>query len=490
MSLTVKAAEIAQEMKVYPLFQTVDEKLLHYAASLMTPIEYSAGDVIIDVGQMNDKLYFIRSGIVEVLIGGEKVAEFRQAGEVMGEMSDLTGKATTAKIRAQSAVRCFQISARDFIGKDAEKKHQLELLLHRFYVSVLTERIAKINEKAKLYEQTARELALKTRELEVVTAAQINFLRSETSQGRKKVLLLEPNKKQQNIIKTAVGGAGVDIFMASSLDEGKQHFSENKPDLICCDSSFADFLFWTQQQNYLGESILLESGQIDFNRLSTLPFVQNVVSRNLEDRVGTAKSIITSLSKILHNDYFGIEKYLAWGTEVRSLNVTGSKDREPIKEQLAQHFQSLGIRGALLERVKLASEEMMMNAVYDAPMDAEGTALFNHLPRTTSVQLHLNQQAQFRFGCDGNVLAVSIQDPFGSLPRYVIINYLQSCYSNQAGHFNSAKGGAGRGLHQILETCDWTIFNVKPGEKTEVIGLFGLDQKQAELPQFHYFFLK
>lgn len=488
--MSLNPADIAEEMKLFPLFQAVETKLLSYAASLMKPIEFAAGSVIVEAGHMNDKLFIIRSGIVEVLIEGEKVGECRQAGEVMGEMSELTGKPTSTCIRAQSAVRCFVISARDFIGSDPATKSMLELHLHRFYVGVLTERLAKINEKAKLYEQTARELAIKTKELEVVTAAQINFLRTETAHHRKKVLLLEPNKKQQNIIKTAVGGAGVDIFTASSLDEGKEHFSANMPDVICCDGSLSDFLFWTQQQDYSGESMLLESGQIDFNRLSTLPFVQNVVSRNLEDRVGTSKSIITSLSKILHDDYFGIEKYLAWGTEIRSISVTGSKDREPIKDQIAQHFQGLGIRGALLERVKLASEEMMMNAVYDAPVDSQGTSLFNHLPRTTEVQLHQNQRPQIRFGCDGNVLAVSVLDPFGSLPRYVIINYLQSCYSNQAGNFNSAKGGAGRGLHQILETCDWTIFNVKPGEKTEVIGLFGLDQKHSELPQFHYFFIK
>jgi hypothetical protein len=138
----------------------------------------------------------------------------------------------------------------------------------------------------------------------------------------------------------------------------------------------------------------------------------------------------------------------------------------------------------------VAAEEMMMNAVYDAAVDITGKALFNHLPRTVEVRLHENQQSKFRYGCDGNLLAVSVQDPFGTLDRNVIIKYLESCYSNQAGSLNHGKGGAGRGLHQILESCDWTIFNIKPGEKTEVIGLFDIDQKRDGLPQFHYFFVK
>lgn len=483
-------AEIALEIKNYRFFSSFDEELLLQISTMVQTAEFPAGHVLLDVNQMNDKLYFLREGAIKILVEGEKVNQLSEPGEVLGEMSVLSGTPVSAQILTITPVKCFFISATDFAHVQPHQKDRFQFLLYRIYSSILTDRLLKTNEKAKLYEITARELQIKKRELEMVTAAQMNFLRSEVTPNRKKVLLLEPIKKQQNIIKTAVGSTGVQLLIASSVDEAKQFFAAEKPDVIFCDSSSIDFLTWSQSENYEGQIVLIESSKLDFGRLLGLPFVQNVISREPEDRAGTVKSILTSLSKILHHDYFGIEKYLSWGTDIQSLNLSHSKHRSAANEKMATHFSSLGIRGSLLDRIQLAAEEMMMNAIYDAPVGAEGKPLFNHLSRKTEVALHPEQQATFRFGCDGNVLAVSVRDPFGALSREIIIKYLESCYANQAGIMNSEKGGAGRGLHQIFESCDWTVFNVKPGHSTEVIGLFEIDRKSEGLPQFHYFFVK
>ena len=134
---------------------------------------------------------------------------------------------------------------------------------------------------------------------------------------------------------------------------------------------------------------------------------------------------------------------------------------------------------------------MMMNAVYDAPADNNGKSIFNHLQRTTPVQLTAEQSANLRYACDGNWIAVSVQDPFGSLSRDTVLQYLKSCYSGQAGSLNVGKGGAGRGLHQILESSDVTIFNVSSSKKTEVISLIEIDgstHKEGTKPHFQFFF--
>lgn len=150
----------------------------------------------------------------------------------------------------------------------------------------------------------------------------------------------------------------------------------------------------------------------------------------------------------------------------------------------------MGVRSSVLDRVNTASEEMLMNAIYDAPVDSKGNALFNHLTRKEEVVLDTHQQSQLRYGSDGMLLAVSVVDPFGALSRDIIIDYLLSCYNGVAGSLNETKGGAGRGLHQIIENSDLTIFNVKKGVRTEVICLFNLDgQKRETQPSFHYFFM-
>lgn len=483
-------AEIAKEIKDYPFFRNFDESLLLQISTMVQSVDFNQGDVILHAQQMNDKLYFLRNGTVQILVGGERVNELSKPGEVMGEMSVLSGQMVSAQIQAKTNVACYCISASDFVHVNPSQKDRFQFLLYKIYSGVLTDRLMKTNEKAKLYEITARELAQKKHELEIVSAAQMNFMRNEVAPSANSVMLVEPNKKQQNIIKSALGGAGVQLFIADSIEEAQNGFQIQRPDVIFCDDSTSDFLKWVHTQNYQGQCVLLESTNVDFQKLLNYSFVQNVISRNPEDRAGTVKAILTSLSKILHNNYFGIEKYLAWGTVIRSIKVNHSKQRGSVKEEMITHFRSQGIRGSLLDRVQMAAEEILMNAIYDAPVDSQGKVLFNHLPRTTEVSLDPSQEAEFRFGCDGNILAVSIQDPFGTLRRETIIAYLDSCYKGNAGYMNAEKGGAGRGLHQILESSDWTVFNVKAANRTEVICLFDIDQKRDGPPQFHYFFVK
>jgi len=492
--MSLHPAEIAKEIKSYPFFVGFDESLLMQVCTMVREVVFKSGDAILSSGKMNDKLYFLRSGTCEVLVEQERVGEISQPGEVMGEISVLSGKTVGADIRAKSEVACFYIAGEDFSHVLPQQKDRFQILLYKLYSNVLADRLTKTNEKAKMFEITARALEVAKRELETVTNAQMNFMRSEQNKKTtKRVLFLEPTKKQQVTIKSAMGGTGVDLQIAGTIEEGQASFQEKIPDVIFCEETLADFFLWTQEQNFSGPLVLLQSLNFNFDLLQKIEFVQNVISRDPEDRAGTVKSLLTSLTKFLHNDFFGLEKYLAWGTEVKSLTITKSADRQPSNDQMQEYFKAMGIRGTLIERLQVAAEEMMMNAVYDAPQDATGKAKYNHLPRSTPIDLHEREFPTFKFGSDGNMLAISVTDPFGGINRNLIAKYIKSCYEGNAGSLNTGKGGAGRGLHQILESCDFTIFNVQPGKKTEVIGLFDIDasiQKKDTRPRFQFFFAK
>ncbi len=59
-----------------------------------------AGAVLITEGRPADGLYFLESGEVEVLKGGELIAEVYEPGAVFGDMAYLLGSAPTATVRA------------------------------------------------------------------------------------------------------------------------------------------------------------------------------------------------------------------------------------------------------------------------------------------------------------------------------------------------------------------------------------------------------
>lgn len=160
-------------------------------------------------------------------------------------------------------------------------------------------------------------------------------------------------------------------------------------------------------------------------------------------------------------------------TEV--VNVTSAKQRHDLKENMVSFMKKLKVRTTISDRCYLVAEEMLMNAIYDAPTDPQsGKALYNHISRKDDILLNSAQTSVFEYGAQGKIAAVAVTDPFGALTKETLVDYLESCYSGRAGEMNEAagKGGAGRGLHQIVENSDLTVFQVKRGKKTRVVSYF------------------
>jgi CheY-like chemotaxis protein len=326
----------------------------------------------------------------------------------------------------------------------------------------------------------------------------IDFLKpvSDLSQGAQRnvslrVLLLDGSKKSQNVAKIALGGTGLDLSLASSASEFDELVARRKFDAVLCDAMFKETAAAFAKRRPNVPLVLLAGLDMAayLQLLRDFPEGPFFVSRDDEDRVFTIKNISTTVAKIINNDLFGIEKYLAWGTRITEAPVRDSKERESLIENMLERFKSLGVRSTVLDRVRTAAEELLMNAIYDAPADSFGKGLYNHLPRTERVRLPAEQQGALRFGTDGLLLGISVSDPFGGLSRDTLIRYLESCYGGAAGTLNARKGGAGRGLQMMIESADLTIFNVMARRRTEVISLYRLDASpdRESRPTFHFF---
>lgn len=159
----------------------------------------------------------------------------------------------------------------------------------------------------------------------------------------------------------------------------------------------------------------------------------------------------------------------------KSVSVTSAKTRHNLKDKMVSHLKSLKVRTTITDRCFQVAEEMLMNAIYDAPIDKGGQSLYNHMSRKDDVLLKPQEFSVFEYCVKNQIVAVSVSDPFGGLTRDTLINYLDSCYSGRAGEINEispAKGGAGRGLHLIVESADLTVFQVKKGVCTRVVSYF------------------
>jgi CheY-like chemotaxis protein len=315
----------------------------------------------------------------------------------------------------------------------------------------------------------------------------------EQEMQSKNVLLADANKKQQVIAKMALGGTGVGLDIVATPEEGRQKIEAKSYDLLVFDAANIELANAAAEKNPNMGLVLMTSDQIPtyLPALKALKVTPQIVSRDDADRTFTVKNIGTTVTKLLTRDFFGLEKYISWGVDVQTMPVTGSTQRQQVLSEIDQYFEKIGVRRANRDRVQAVLEEMLMNAIYDAPTGADGKSLYNHLPRTEEVHLKAEEQGMVRYATDGMLVAVSVQDPFGSLQGSIILRYLEANYGGTAQDINvsQGKGGGGRGLHQIVENSDLVVFNVDPGKRTEVIALFNVEVKEKahQNPSFHLF---
>jgi signal-transduction protein with cAMP-binding, CBS, and nucleotidyltransferase domain len=144
-------AEIANELKNYYFFNIFKERFLLQICTMVEVQSYAPGDCIIVEGQLNRKLYFIRSGTVEIYMGGAKIAELSEQGEVMGEMSVVTEKPATSTIVAQTQLEVFVIDTNNFLHFKSNEKDHFELMLYKMFCHILVERLNKENNRTRKY---------------------------------------------------------------------------------------------------------------------------------------------------------------------------------------------------------------------------------------------------------------------------------------------------------------------------------------------------
>lgn len=198
---------------------------------------------------------------------------------------------------------------------------------------------------------------------------------------------------------------------------------------------------------------------------------ENLIARDMG--MDEAELLTTAL-KLMGRDIFGLDKYLSWGVEVRRQRITSYDDKRASIEAVSDFARQAGCRRALLGRVEIVLDELLMNALYDAPSCEKGdrsTYVSRAVPGGGPVS---SRAVDLSFACDGRFFALSVRDAYGALERDTILKNLNRAVTFAGTPLNHADKGAGLGLYFILNSVSRFVANIEPGRATEVICLFDL----------------
>lgn len=182
--------------------------------------------------------------------------------------------------------------------------------------------------------------------------------------------------------------------------------------------------------------------------------------------------LIVTCQKLFRREIFGIEKYLStWGIQINEHELGGTDDKRAVIGELEDYLDEIDCYGAIKNAVLLVADELMMNAIFNAPRDTDGNPKYSNRHRE-SLELEPSERVTFRYACDGRNVALSVSDKFGSLDREVIVKYLQRCFSGDPAEMEEKRAGAGLGLYMVFNSITQLTFNIQAGVSTEVIALF------------------
>lgn len=186
------------------------------------------------------------------------------------------------------------------------------------------------------------------------------------------------------------------------------------------------------------------------------------------------EDFIVTVTKLLHGQVFGLQKYFPWGVTLYNMEIAGYEEKVKALDVLNAYAELAGARGPVRDRMALVSEELLINAMYHAPSDENGKPLYQHLPRKEMAGKTFDRPVKVACASNGHLFAVAVRDAYGSLDKDTVVKFLSKGTLKSLTP-EQKESGAGLGLVTALKNASKLVFNLSPGQGTEVIALFDLD---------------
>lgn len=197
-----------------------------------------------------------------------------------------------------------------------------------------------------------------------------------------------------------------------------------------------------------------------------------------------SEELLATVQKLVRGAAFGLEKYVAWGAEVRSYTLEDASDRDNAVTALAHDVVAVGLPDRIGSLVSVIADELIANALYVAPVDGSGARIRVAEPRDRARPLTGRDVVTVRWATDARYLAIEVRDRWGSMDLSTIAPRLA------AGGKQATNSESGMGLPLAYACCNQFIIGCAPGAMTEVIALVDVRYKPTDIGRsasFHTF---
>ena len=204
---------------------------------------------------------------------------------------------------------------------------------------------------------------------------------------------------------------------------------------------------------------------------------------------GPAIKIISQLAMASISPHpFGLDLYVPKGVAIQQIILDDSAKKDAAAQAVGNVLIKKGIPSRIANRVASAVDELIMNAIFDAPVNGQGERYRKQQDRGAKFKLQDRERVELRFGTTATYAAISVKDQFGSLEQDTVMKFLKRNYQNESYTGREDSAGAGLGIYGILEGGLSLLFLSQSNFCTEVTLFFPLVKSAKEFKEGFRFF--
>jgi hypothetical protein len=251
-------------------------------------------------------------------------------------------------------------------------------------------------------------------------------------------------------------------------------------DVLCADTFDGDYVaeqarihprlrgvLWTAEPLKRSLKYLVETPRID-----------HVLARRDFESAPRAWELLLVARRLSGAPAAPLSAFLDWGFSSQELHVGKTADRDSAVAQVQLFVGSLQLPKRIAEMFGELTHELLMNAMYDAPIDTHGRPKYA-TDRKAAIELTDSERPTVRVATDGTRLVLQVRDPFGRLERKHVVEGLARGLAG--GEMDTSHGGAGLGMMVCHNASSALFFDVAQGRHTEVTAVFEVDMNLREL---------
>ncbi|HLE01126.1 MAG TPA: hypothetical protein VJB59_12755 [Bdellovibrionota bacterium] len=304
------------------------------------------------------------------------------------------------------------------------------------------------------------------------------------------VLLISKTPEDRTFVERAAQIAGIPVRVVESVESaGKVFLAGEIPQAV--------FLDLPEERNYREFDRLVNAQSRQFQETLLSDRLHFLISRNIDECpylvAGPYAGNILKRSGALEHEGVHYGRILQCTLSQKGPELLGPEfknrggvtqefvlgrttEKQSAIEKVRDLFLEHGFLGRVAEVIATAADELLMNAMFDAPVDDAGRQIYSKVDRSTDFELLGRHAVKMVVGFDGAYGAVSVTDSFGSLERAKLLKHVLKLYKDDTYHLGTEVAGAGIGLASVFQLGGSLFFFSEQGKKTEVIAFF----KRAE----------